>query len=173
MLVFRSGRSAHEQIGFPILRNRSCELLHEDDVVWPNRSGEWSHPGFCRCSVSFFRIAAIAGGNEIFPGVLTASGSREHMIDRQVKITASAVLASESIPPEHIFPVQHYAFERNPHKYVKAHDARKRETAGDRTDHMFRMVRNRYGFSAEQQQNGLLGIADAQGFVTAVQYQNF
>jgi hypothetical protein len=95
------------------------------------------------------------------------------MIDCKVKIAASAVLASESIPPENIFPVQHYAFEWNPHKYVQAHDARKRKTAGDRTDNMFRVVRNRYGFTAEQQQNGLLGIADAQGLVTAVQYQNF
>lgn len=96
-----------------------------------------------------------------------------HMIYCQGQIATPAVLATKSIPPEYILPVQHNAFERNSDKKIESDDARERKTSCDRADHFFRMVCNRYGFTTEQQEQGSLGIADAQWFVTAVQYQNF
>jgi len=81
------------------------------------------------------------------------------MIDSQREISSSAILTAERIPSENVFFVQHDFLEGYPYKYIQADNARKGKTAGNRTDRFLRVVRDRHGFTAEEQQNGFLGVA--------------
>jgi len=129
-------------------------------MVGADRFGESGHAGFRGGSAAFFRIALSAGGNEVLPGILSATGSGKNMIDRQRLVGSAAILAAERIPSENVFPVQHDFLEGDADKYIQADDARQGKMAGNAAEHLFRMVGNRHGLAAEEQKDGFACIAD-------------
>jgi hypothetical protein len=51
------------------------------------RNGQQGHTGFFRRAPAFAVIAVATGSHHIFPGRLTAAGTRHHVIDCQVGAT--------------------------------------------------------------------------------------
>lgn len=59
------------------------------------------HPSFDGCPVAFPVVARRAAAGEVLPGVLTAAGLREDMVDRVAVLTA--VAAGVPVPLAHTF----------------------------------------------------------------------
>lgn len=70
------------------------------------RNDPQPHAGFLRCSVALLHVALQASCHDVVPCVDTAAGSRDDVIDGQVRSSNAAVLAGVIVSVENIAPGQ-------------------------------------------------------------------
>lgn len=123
--------------------------------------------------VSLPIVAIDTRGNEIFPGLDSALGLGNDMIDSERYIRPAAVLTSVTVPAKDVFPRQDYLFIWHTHVNSKANNAgiwhRRRDgmqiPAVARCDQL--------GLAQIKQNNGFLDIADAERLIIMVEHKYF
>ena len=88
---------------FPI----GLHIGHVTVGVYPktrhSRFDRQRHSSQIRHPVAFFLVAVAAGRDHVFPGVASAFGARNHMVQREFML-AAAILAGIKIAAHHIAP---------------------------------------------------------------------
>src|SRR5262245_25852268 len=69
-------------------------------------------PGLVERAVALLEIALEAGGDHVGPGGLATSGSRDHVVHRQLLAAAAAVLAGVAVAPQDVLLVERDALEQ-------------------------------------------------------------
>lgn len=70
----------------------------KSDILRLARNGQQGHTGFFRRAPTFAVIAVTTGSHHIFPGCLTAAGTRHHVIDRQMGTTGLCATVLTRLP---------------------------------------------------------------------------
>ena len=125
-------RAGHLDVGGPRWVRDGSES-DEHPPVSPGGMGPVGerHRGLRRGSISFAGVARPAGGNDVLPGVVATSRSRNHVVE--VLRPSSAILAPVPIPGEH-----RSAVERDPAVKRNSDVPAQSDDGGDRDQEVFR-----------------------------------
>ncbi len=119
-------RLIHEEVRLPSIVNIPHKMPYEGDMIWTTRPSHQLHPGFFGGPVAFCVVTLNARAYQVLPGILTASGTGEDMVDRQRQIAPAAKLAAVTVAAKNVLAGEYDLFVRNADIDGKTHHAWKR-----------------------------------------------
>lgn len=137
-------------------------------MAWPVGFAEQRHLRFARGTVAFFVVAAVAGGYEVFPGVIASPAARDDVIDGEVAGTA-AILTLVAVALEHVFPGKHDKAKRHPRVFFEPDYRRVLIIGHHRADGAVGVVMDQLSLIQKKEHERFPHINHIQGLIVLIQ----
>jgi hypothetical protein len=136
------------------------------------RRADESHPGLLEELAALAVVTALAGRDEVVPGVAAAAVARHDVVERQVVGRSTAVLARMAVAGEHLAASQLDARPGPADLVLQPDDTRGAELRPRRPDHLV-VVFDHFGLLAEDESKGSRQVADVERFVVLVEHEDY
>jgi hypothetical protein len=126
------------------------------------------HLGFAGRAAAFADVATDAGGDDVLPGVRTATAPRDDMVNGQLVASVTAVLTGMTIPLEDVPAGEGHLLVGNAHELAESDDGRQRHIPAKHANVVFKAL----SLSLENHYSSATPTGDVQRFVGRIQNEN-